>query len=277
MDTTLPDDLSIPGFLRQEDSPARRAQRTRITNEMRRGTRRIEPTSGRSTISAGHAANLDEAGKALLSEVRAKEREKDKREKARLRALPKKGESAMAKTIGKKEQQLRDRRTGSSKAKPAPKLAALAAMIPGGANVVVDPAAKDVIADLKASDQTARTMVTAVDGGKKNPPPHAAPANGPKRKTGKAAKTVAKVAAGLGKIAEKSASTRPDGLRQGSKQAVMLDMALAPGGATEEAICKKLGWKRCRVTLKRVCDKVGAKLSRDDKTGKFQATLRKAA
>ena len=42
---------------------------------------------------------------------------------------------------------------------------------------------------------------------------------------------------------------------------MMLDLALAPGGATEEAICKELGWKKCRVTLKRVCDKVGATLT----------------
>lgn len=56
-------------------------------------------------------------------------------------------------------------------------------------------------------------------------------------------------------------SGRPDGLRTGSKQAVMLDLALAEGGATEKAICTQLGWKKCRVTLKRVCDKVGAKLT----------------
>ena len=56
-------------------------------------------------------------------------------------------------------------------------------------------------------------------------------------------------------------AARPDGLRTGSKQAIMLDLALASGGATEEAICKELGWKKCRVTLKRVADKVGAVLT----------------
>lgn len=56
-------------------------------------------------------------------------------------------------------------------------------------------------------------------------------------------------------------AARPNGLRIGSKQAIMFDMAAAPGGATEEAICAKLGWKKCRVTLKRVCDKVGAVLT----------------
>ncbi len=65
------------------------------------------------------------------------------------------------------------------------------------------------------------------------------------------------------------AGARPDGLRAGSKQAVMLDMVLAPNGATEAEICKKLGWKKCRVTLKRVCEKVGVTLLTskvDDKT-----------
>lgn len=63
--------------------------------------------------------------------------------------------------------------------------------------------------------------------------------------------------------------TRPDGLRPGSKMATMLDMALRPEGATEAQICKALGWKKCRVTLKRTCEKVGATLnqSRPDPEG----------
>lgn len=248
---TIPDDLSIPSFLRRDLTPQARAAITRTNNELRRrDVRRVVASGGRSTISAGHAANLDETGKALLKEIRTGERKKAERERARLAALPKKEKGVMAKTIGKKEQALRATRTGGSKTKP--KLAALAAMIPGGANVLVDPAAKDVVADLK------------------NPPPHAAPANGPKRaraaKPAKAAK------------AAKAVGGRPDGLREGSKQAIMLDMVLAKDGATEEAICKKLGgWKRCRVTLTRVCDKVGAELVRDEKTGRFHATMRKAA
>jgi len=58
----------------------------------------------------------------------------------------------------------------------------------------------------------------------------------------------------------KAGAARTDGLRPGSKQAIMLDMVLNADGATENAICAKLGWKKCRVTLKRVCEKVGAKL-----------------
>lgn len=73
---------------------------------------------------------------------------------------------------------------------------------------------------------------------------------------------------------------RPDGLRPDSKQAVMLDLALAEGGATEKAICEKLGWKKCRVTLKRVADKVGATLTQSKNAAGetvWQATMPKAA
>ncbi len=73
---------------------------------------------------------------------------------------------------------------------------------------------------------------------------------------------------------------RLDGLRPDSKQSIMLDLALRDEGATEQAICQKLGWKKCRVTLKRVCDKVGAKL-RSEKNVKGEtvwfATMAKAA
>lgn len=61
-------------------------------------------------------------------------------------------------------------------------------------------------------------------------------------------------------LKEKAADGRPDGLRKDSKQAQMIDLALRDEGATEQAICKELGWKKCRVTLKRVAEKIGAKL-----------------
>lgn len=59
----------------------------------------------------------------------------------------------------------------------------------------------------------------------------------------------------------KATAERRDGLRAGSKQAMMVDIAFRKGGATEAEICAKLGWKKCRVTLKRVCDRIGAVLS----------------
>jgi hypothetical protein len=67
--------------------------------------------------------------------------------------------------------------------------------------------------------------------------------------------------------------------RAGSKNEIMLKMALRPEGATEQAICKKLGWQRCRVTLRRVCAKAGATLTSEG-TGEdrvYKAVLPAAA
>ena len=91
------------------------------------------------------------------------------------------------------------------------------------------------------------------------------------RKTKKTA--TKKSAKGKSRTAVKGkTSARADGLREGSKQAQMLDLALDPAGVTEAAICKKLGWEKCSATLGRVCDKVGASLVRKD--GKFFATMK---
>lgn len=54
--------------------------------------------------------------------------------------------------------------------------------------------------------------------------------------------------------------TRPDGLRTGSKQALLFDLVAAPGGTTEAAACRKLGWVKCRVTIKRVVEKAKREL-----------------
>lgn len=66
---------------------------------------------------------------------------------------------------------------------------------------------------------------------------------------------------------------RKDGLREGSKQAKLIDAALAAGkkGIAEADLCKKLGWKRCAVTLRRVCARVGARIERVD--GRFVVTV----
>lgn len=77
-----------------------------------------------------------------------------------------------------------------------------------------------------------------------------------------------------------AAGERADGLRTGSKQAVMLDMVLSDTGATEAELCKALAWKKCRVTLKRVCEKVGASLKSDKVEGRgtaYFATMTKKA
>ena len=63
---------------------------------------------------------------------------------------------------------------------------------------------------------------------------------------------------------------RTDGLRPGSKMAIMIDMVLRSQGATESEICKKIGWKKCRVTLKRTAEKIGATLTHEKgPTGEF--------
>lgn len=101
-----------------------------------------------------------------------------------------------------------------------------------------------------------------------------------KRKSTKTAKKAPAPKARTSVKAKTTAAARADGLRPGSKQAIMLDLALRDEGATELAICKKLGWKKCRVTLKRVAEKVGAKLeSRKNVAGDvvWFATMKKAA
>lgn len=104
----------------------------------------------------------------------------------------------------------------------------------------------------------------------KKTPPKAA-----KKPAGKPAPKKAPKTPAAAKAAPAAPDGRPDGLRTGSKQAQMLDMVLAPTGATEAEICKALGWKKCRVTLKRVCEKVSATLvsTKNDGTTVFTATL----
>lgn len=75
-----------------------------------------------------------------------------------------------------------------------------------------------------------------------------------------------------------SPAIRADGLKPGSKQAMLLDLVLQPGpGKTEEELCKALDWKKCRVTLTRVCERVGAKLDKSAKNDAgvtlFKATM----
>lgn len=66
----------------------------------------------------------------------------------------------------------------------------------------------------------------------------------------------------IAKVAKAStANKRPDGLRVGSKQAVMLDLAIA-GWTTEATICAALDWKACMVTLRRTCEATGYALER---------------
>ena len=70
------------------------------------------------------------------------------------------------------------------------------------------------------------------------------------------------VASGTNKAStQPAADKRTDGLRTGSKLALMLDLALRPEGVTEPELLAALGWKSCRVTLRRACDRAGAELT----------------
>lgn len=101
----MSDDLGIPAFLKREDTPESKRARERLTKQLlRRGQVRRVEKNGRSTISTGHAANLDEVGRALLKEISREKARKQKERFARLREL-KKGPK-VPKT-GKKEQALR--------------------------------------------------------------------------------------------------------------------------------------------------------------------------
>lgn len=122
----------------------------------------------------------------------------------------------------------------------------------------------------QASTSTQETTMTKPTTAKKAAPKKAA------RPAKKPAKVSAKPTA---KKVAKPSEERPDGLRPGSKQAMMVDMVLRKEGATEAAICAKLAWKKCRVTLKRVCERIGAVLSTskdDDGKTVYRATLAKS-
>jgi hypothetical protein len=59
---------------------------------------------------------------------------------------------------------------------------------------------------------------------------------------------------------------RPDGLKEGSKLALLLDSAVnaGKGGIAMKELCKKVGWDRCSWSLKQVCKQANKKLRIDD-------------
>lgn len=98
----VPDDLNRWLKMTPETLLANQRARAKINKQLADGAPvRHEKTKGRSTISAGHAANLDETGKAILKEVTKEARAK---QTARLRDL--KERKPMSK-VGTKEAQLR--------------------------------------------------------------------------------------------------------------------------------------------------------------------------
>jgi hypothetical protein len=59
---------------------------------------------------------------------------------------------------------------------------------------------------------------------------------------------------------------RADGLRDGSKLALLIDTAVAAGkkGIAMKELAKKVGWERCADTLRKTCKRIGAKLEEKD-------------
>ncbi len=275
---TIPDDLSIPAFLLRKDTPEEKAGRERqIKQSQRGGVRRVVRSGGRSTISNGHAANLDEVGKAILKEVKAAEKHKREERSARRRELRK--ESAMLK--GPKEAALQDKRGEIATA-----IESLAK--PGRSRRLKDVRTPEQNAKLEVAREAHNEAVAKVLAPKspkaKKLPETTAPladlsaaelkAHAPKpKKTKRRALAEAIAAAATPKATN---GTRPDGLRTGTKNAILLDAAIAAGekGSTWEALAKKVGWTRCTWALKNVCKITHAKLT--EKDGRVFVTPKKA-
>jgi hypothetical protein len=233
---TIPADLSIPAFLVREDTPELRAARD---YEMQRGRRPVGKY--RPAISAG------------TSEINSEE-------------------TKMAK-IGKKEQALKDVRAGKSDVPILSKLfpfggKAKTTKTPTKVSETTDIPNSEIFGEKfdkavkvevdAANERIAKTAKKVAE--KKPAPALAKPAGKPAAK-GKGDTPAAKAKpAGKAPKAAAKGSDAPWRPTAGTKQAVMLDMVLRKEGATHDALCKKLVWKSCRVTLGRVCDRAGAKL-----------------
>lgn len=166
-------------------------------------------------------------------------------------------DETMAREPGPREKALREMRSAKAETKPADrKQKAKAALKAAEAPKAAKPGDKVVKVPAVAK---AFSLPNTAKKGRKAP---GKPTKAPKR-------TKAPQPAG-------KTERRPDGLREGSKGALMLDTAVAAGtkGITESDLCAAIGWKKCAVTLRRVCAQVGAKCERKD--GKFVVTLKKA-
>ncbi len=223
-------------------------------------------------------------------------------EAAELRSRRTEREIAMPAKIGPKEQALRDLRNTKITETPGKpqRVKALRQMLDTTARTPQAVAPKpEAPAPAQPKEPVTMNTQTGIVGAPpanakapvepKAPKPAKAPKKPAAKKTAKkAAKKTAKLAgkaktkpaaAKAAKSEPSTAGKRPDGLREGSKQAVMIDMALDAKGATEAEMCAKLGWKKCRVTLGRVAEKIGAKLERREVDGESRwfATMPKKA
>lgn len=60
--------------------------------------------------------------------------------------------------------------------------------------------------------------------------------------------------------AEGTTTLRPDGLREGSAMAKLVDAVLEDGGKTNAELCALVGWAQCLPMLRKACAKAGVDL-----------------
>jgi len=77
------------------------------------------------------------------------------------------------------------------------------------------------------------------------------------KKTTKAAKANARTPVNL----------RKDGLREGTGMATLVDTVCRKQGATNEELCKAVGWKQCLPMMKKACERAKVKLRVEKKDG----------
>lgn len=69
---------------------------------------------------------------------------------------------------------------------------------------------------------------------------------------------------------------RPDGLRKGSAGGKLVDMVCRKQGATNEELCKAVGWKQCLPMLRKSCDQAKVKLTTERPEGELTRYYGKA-
>ena len=71
------------------------------------------------------------------------------------------------------------------------------------------------------------------------------------------------------KKAKPVTALRPDGLREGSAGAKLVDFVCRKQGATNAELCEFIGWKQCLPFLRKSCDQAGVKLRVEKKEGEL--------
>lgn len=79
------------------------------------------------------------------------------------------------------------------------------------------------------------------------------------------------------KKAKPVTALRPDGLREGSAGAKLVDFVCRKQGATNSELCEMIGWKQCLPFLRKSCDQAGVKLKTEKVEGQRTRYYGKAA